>query len=99
MNKNRSWIFILLFSLSLNIFHGFFTHHHNHSHSDSEVKSYNIDVDHVDLCDKCHCVHLNFTLDFVNRTIDLLSPFKPKFEQLDFALFTNKNRLFKPPTT
>ncbi len=97
MSKNKSLIFILLFSLSLNIFHGFLTHHHKHSHV--EVKSYNIDVDHVDLCDKCHCVHLNFTLDFINHTIDVISPLKPKFEQLNFALLSNKNRLFKPPTT
>ncbi len=96
MNKNKSWIFILLFSLLIGIFHAFITHHHDHSHA--EIASYSVDVDHVDLCDKCHCVHFHFTLSFVEPEIYVISAFKPKFEQKDFALSSNKNRLFKPPT-
>ena len=97
MNAKKSWIFILLFLLSLNIFHGFLTHHHEEFLHDGI--SHVMEPDHVDMCDKCHCFHQNFILNLSQLELPTIFLLKPKFEQQNFILLSNNIRLFKPPTS
>ena len=97
MNIKKSCIFILLFVLSLNIFHGFLVSHHEHDINTLESNII-IDVDHDEICDECHFSHQNFTLYDIQPELPTIALFKPKFEQQDFTPPSNKITLFKPPT-
>ncbi len=95
MSAKKSWIFILLFSLSITILHGFLISHHEEILHD-EI-SHSIDSDHDAMCHKCHCFHQSFTLNLSQLQLPIIPIFKPKFEQQDCILLSNTITLLKPP--
>jgi len=97
MNRKKSWVFIVLFALSINIFHGFFIHHHEHvdSRIHKDIKDTHI-VAH-DVCDKCQHIHLNFIVDISKSEIPYIEQNKPLFSDNKLLLSVTIPLLLRPP--
>ncbi len=100
MNEKKSWIFILLFSLSLNLFHGFISHSHTDEHATLHQHETTIShaIEHHDTCDQCPCFHLNFTIELTQDKLPQLATLKPRFEQAETNPLAYNLTLDKPPT-
>jgi len=97
MNRKKSWIFIILFALSVNVMHGFFIHHHEHIH-----KSVHQDIrdEHQithDICDKCKCIHLSYIVDTAKPELVYIEPIKPIFFDKKLSLSVTIPLLLRPP--
>ncbi len=101
MKITKSWLFIILFALSIGILHGFFKHSHQDSH-DSTVEHY---VKHSDateykvLCDSCQSCscHVKSMLDKPILKLSYICIPKPQFELQNSLPSSNSVELLKPP--
>jgi hypothetical protein len=98
MNRKKSWIYIILFALSINIFHGFFIHHHEHVHS-CHVKKELRDTHHLthDICDKCQHIHLSFIVDISKIVLPYIEQNRAIFSDKKLLISTFFPKLLRPP--
>jgi len=102
MKITKSWLFIILFALSVNVLHGFFEHSHQDPH-DNTIENhieYTDITKHEILCDSCQCCscHVKSMLDMSFLEISHICIPKPQFEQPNTLLVSNTLQLLKPPT-
>ncbi len=98
MNIRKTWLFILLFSLSLN-FCGESVEFHSsnsavaHKHVIETTDTSNFTV----ICDSCHNCHVKIVSDDLESEIPRIYITKPQFEQQDSLIVSNTTQLLKPP--
>ncbi len=99
MNIRKTWLFILLFSLSLNFCGESAQSHvdddavviHKHLVQTAESSNYTV------LCDSCHNCHVKIVSDDLDSEIPHIHLTKPRFEQQNSLIVSNTTQLLKPP--
>jgi hypothetical protein len=98
MNRKKSWIYIILFALSINLLHGFFIHHYEHVHSCHAKKELK-EAHHLthDICDKCQHIHLNFIVDISKIELPYIEQNRAIFSDKKLLISTFFPKLLRPP--
>jgi len=97
MNRKKSWIFVILFALSINVIHGFFIHHHEHIHSSVHNDAIKTQQITHDICEECKCIHLSYIVDTPKLELLYIEPTKPIFTDKKLSLSITIPLLLRPP--
>lgn len=101
MNIKKNWLYILLFSLSLNMIGEYFSILHQdaaHIEKHEHIVSASSDLEYDDCeIDSCHCTHVKSLLDSTSFITEYLSISKPYFKYINLPLVSNTVQLLKPP--
>lgn len=97
MHIGKTWIFILLFSLSLNFCVESVQSHGSDFDSIHVHMSDSTDSDYTHLCDNCHNCHVKMASSDLDGKIPHIHITKPHFEQQDSFIISSTTQLFKPP--
>ncbi len=101
MNIGKTWVFILLFSLSLNFCGECNETKQNHNSESSFAHMHIVDItdseEHATFCDTCHNCHVKISSNDLKLETPDIYITKPCFEQQDSLIVSNTTQLLKPP--